>query len=289
MVTSACVISRPDGEVTWNLHLLEPWYVEPFETTLPRSFSYKSAVSRMQIVCTCPCSDIPRKLQKGRETSTASEGSTAALHLLRGRKTSWEAWRDSQCDSKCMYKLGYTTQPVAHALTPHPLKSVFQGSWRCTCTSQQNLQRFKTHSRELNILQPFGQYICLQTPLKNLVLLGSTGQDFKMLATYSWAAMGCLLRREVLVDCLIGFTGNGARHFISLWWTLNANAILTYCSGPVVHPCFLFWKDCWATLAIISRNTRFSASTIVKYTYVHTYIHTHTHLGPFLWKHPIPE
>ena len=110
----------------------------------------------MPIVCTCPCSDIPRKLQKGGETSTASEGSTAALHLLHGRKTSWEAWRDSQCDSKCMYKLGYTTQPVAHALTPHPLKSVFQGSWRCTCTSQQNLQRFKTHSRELNILQPFG-------------------------------------------------------------------------------------------------------------------------------------
>lgn len=121
MVTSACVISRPDGEVTWNLHLLEPWYVEPFETTLPRSFSYKSAVSRMPIVCTCPCSDIPRKLQKGRETSTASEGSTAALHLLHGRKTSWEAWRDLhwryQCDSKCMYKLAYTTQPVAHPLT----------------------------------------------------------------------------------------------------------------------------------------------------------------------------
>ena len=64
MVTSACVISRPDGEVTWNLHLREPWYVEPFETTLPRSFSYKSAVSRMPIVCTCHCSDIPRKLPR---------------------------------------------------------------------------------------------------------------------------------------------------------------------------------------------------------------------------------
>ena len=47
----------------------------------------------------------------------------------------------------------------------------------------------------------------LQKNSQELVLPGSTGQDLNMLPTYSSAATGCILRREVLVDCLIGSLG----------------------------------------------------------------------------------
>ena len=150
----------------------------------------------MSIVCTCPCPKGGEKLQV----------QAKAPLLLRIFCLDEELfWKP---DVTHIDGTGFTPQ------TPYPLKSVFPGSKR-----QQNLQRFKTHSREPNIRQSLGTPAPQVSIYKKLSKTGAARQHRTGFEYVTHILLGCsgMYSAEGGFSGLSNrFTGNGARHLISL-------------------------------------------------------------------------